>query len=128
VAFVVLSCLTFDEVNSPPAELIYNAINKLTPSERASFLNLSYVHVPAGAPLDQVALGIFQTNGIAAGEGRVGLFPRTARLNHGCSKAFNVVYSWREEPDVLVVYALKRIKAGEVCSYGIFCSQILIDV
>lgn len=44
---------------------------------------------------------IFQTNAISAGQRGTGLFPRTARLNHGCSKAFTAVYSWREAESVL---------------------------
>ena len=61
----------------------------------------------------QLPLAIFQTNAVAAGQG-VGLFPRMARLNHACSHAFNSVYSWRDDEGVLVVYALKDIKKGEV--------------
>lgn len=60
-----------------------------------------------------MALAIFQTNAVAAGAD-VGLFPRMARLNHGCSRAFNVVYSWRDQEGVLVVYALRTIKKGAV--------------
>lgn len=40
-----------------------------------------------------------------------------ARLNHGCSSAFNVVYSWREDEGLLVVYALKKILKNEVTLY-----------
>ncbi|KAF5350822.1 hypothetical protein D9757_013544 [Collybiopsis confluens] len=36
-----------------------------------------------------------------------------ARLNHACSSAFNVVYSWREKEGVLVVFALKNIGKGQ---------------
>jgi len=38
----------------------------------------------------------FQTNAVAAGDG-VGIFPTMARINHGCSSAFNAVYTWREK-------------------------------
>ena len=61
----------------------------------------------------QLPLAIFQTNAVAAGQG-VGLFPRMARLNHACSHAFNSIYSWRDDEGILVVYALKDIKQGEV--------------
>ena len=44
----------------------------------------------------------------------IGIFPRMARLNHGCSHAFNSVYSWREDEGVLTVHALKDIAVGEV--------------
>lgn len=73
---------------------------------------------------DEVALAIFQTNAVAAGDG-VGIFPRMARLNHGCSSAFNVVYTWREWEKALVVYALKNIRKGEV-SYHRFIIFALV--
>lgn len=62
---------------------------------------------------DEVALAIFQTNAVAADSG-VGIFPRMARLNHGCSSAFNVVYTWREREGALAIHALKPIKKGQV--------------
>ena len=43
-----------------------------------------------------------------------GIFPIVARLNHGCSAAFNAVYSWRDKAGQLVVHAIKHIHAGEV--------------
>lgn len=91
----------------------------LSPSKRQSFYNLSYVNLPQGLEPDsptyneELALAIFQTNSIAAGN-NVGIFPTTARLNHGCSSAFNSVYTWREKEGVIVVHALKSIKKGEV--------------
>lgn len=62
---------------------------------------------------EELALAIFQNNAVAAGE-TTGIFPRMARLNHGCSHAFNVVYSWRDNEGVLVVHALKPIQEGQV--------------
>jgi len=62
---------------------------------------------------DNVALAIMQTNAIAAGNG-IGIFPRTARLNHGCSSAFNAVYSWRDREGFLTVHAIKDIRRGDV--------------
>lgn len=68
---------------------------------------------PHNSP-DEVALAIFQTNAVSAGQ-NVGIFPRMARLNHGCSSAFNVVYTWREdEGGYLIVHALKNIPKGRV--------------
>ena len=87
------------------------------PRDRQAFFNLSYVNLPPDVDPDvdeaDVALAIFQTNAVAAGEG-VGIFPRMARLNHGCSGAFNVVYTWREKEGVLVLHALKHITKGQV--------------
>lgn len=62
---------------------------------------------------DAIALATLQTNAISAADG-IGIFPTTARLNHGCSAAFNAVYSWRDREQVLVVHALKSIRRGEV--------------
>ncbi|KAA1479529.1 SET domain-containing protein [Dentipellis sp. KUC8613] len=103
-------------VSSSPAELILNMVRGLSPEQSEAFYNLSYVHLHPGLRPEvraaNVPLAIFQTNAVAAGSG-VGLFPNMARLNHGCSFAFNVVYSWREDKGVLMVYALKDIRKGE---------------
>ncbi|KIO20280.1 hypothetical protein M407DRAFT_245866 [Tulasnella calospora MUT 4182] len=53
-----------------------------------------------------------QTNAFAAGES-MAIFPEAARLNHACAGAFNAVYNWREEVQVLYVHALHNIRAGE---------------
>ena len=79
-------------------------------------------HLKADSPEynEALALAIFQTNSIAAGNGQAGIFPRVARLNHGCSKAFNSVYWWRAdegEEGLIVVHALKGIKEGEVTNF-----------
>ena len=90
----------------------------LSEGKRAALLNLSYVMLPPNLSKDdpdytaQVALAITQTNGIAVGRG-VGVFPTISRLNHGCSSAFNAVYSWREKERQLVVYAIRPIKQGQ---------------
>lgn len=63
---------------------------------------------------EEMALAVFQTNSISAADDGAGIFPQTARLNHGCSKAFNSVYNWRSSEAALVVHALKDIKKGEV--------------
>lgn len=90
---------------------------KLSKEERDAFFNLSYVnfpkHLDPDKHQDEVALAIFQTNAVAAGDG-VGIFPRMARINHGCSSAFNAVYTWREKENALYVHALKNISQGQV--------------
>jgi SET domain len=91
-------------------------VQRLSPERAVSFYNLSYVTLPEDLSPKEVAkqlpLAIFQTNAVAAGSD-AGLFPVMARLNHGCSSAFNSVYSWREREGVLVVHALKDIKKGD---------------
>ena len=91
----------------------------LSKSEHAALFNLSYVRLPPNLSKDdldydaQVALAITQTNGIAAGVRGVGVFPNISRMNHGCSSAFNAVYSWREREQKMVVYAIRPIKQGQ---------------
>ncbi|KAI4519111.1 hypothetical protein K525DRAFT_226858, partial [Schizophyllum commune Loenen D] len=101
---------------SKPKSVIAEGLRAASPEGRAAFFNLSYVGLPddfdpASDP-DAHALAIFQTNAVAAGD-MVGIFPRMARLNHGCVRAFNSVYSWREREGALVVHALKPIAKGE---------------
>lgn len=91
----------------------------LNESQIEAFSDLSYIP-PEGdfetgeEYAHQIPLAIVQTNAVNAGES-VGVFPHMARLNHGCSSAFGAVYSWREGEGVIVVYAIKPIKKGEVC-------------
>ena len=105
---------------SSPGAILLSSLAALSPQRRAAFYNLSYVHLPAGLTEgtedynDALALAIFQTNAVSAGNDAVGIFPKMARLNHACAGAFNAVYTWREEEGELVVYALKPIKSGEV--------------
>ncbi|KAK0244024.1 hypothetical protein EDD85DRAFT_806503 [Armillaria nabsnona] len=99
-----------------PTSLISHHVQSLNDIDYHAFFNLSYVNFPKNmdpeAHRDEVALAIFQTNAVAAGEG-VGIFPRMARLNHGCSSAFNVVYSWRQTEGEIVVHALQNIFKGQ---------------
>ncbi|KAF5362840.1 hypothetical protein D9758_007114 [Tetrapyrgos nigripes] len=104
------------QISVSPTTLIAQNLQRLSPAGYESFFNLSYVHLPENVDPDvdinEVALAIFQTNAVSAGND-VGIFPRMARLNHGCSSAFNSVYMWREKEGVLAVHALKDIKKGE---------------
>ncbi|KAI0034606.1 hypothetical protein K488DRAFT_77114 [Vararia minispora EC-137] len=95
-------------INVSPTKLLHSLLSDLTDAERATFYDLSFVNMPSqytsGSPeyKDYLPLAIFQTNAVSAGEEAAGIFPRMARLNHGCSFAFNVVYSWRDDEGVLV--------------------------
>jgi hypothetical protein len=106
-------------VSVPPADLIGSLLPTLSESEHAALFNLSYVRPPPNLSKDdldydaQVALAIVQTNGISAGVRGVGVFPNVSRMNHGCSSAFNAVYSWREKERKLVVHAIRPIKQGQ---------------
>lgn len=123
----------FPLVSTTPGALLLHSLAELSPSKRHSFYNLSYVNLPADLEPDspayneQLALAIFETNSIAAGN-NVGIFPRTARLNHGCSSAFNSVYTWREGEGALVVFALKSIKKGEVSILQLMTDESLLKI
>ncbi|KAF9013373.1 hypothetical protein BDQ17DRAFT_1488421 [Cyathus striatus] len=105
------------QITTSPTTLIAQLVSSLNITEQESFYGLSYVNFPEH--LDpkkhpaEVALVIFQTNAVSAGPEGVGIFPRMARLNHGCSSSFNAVYSWRKKEQELFVYALKSIPKGE---------------
>ncbi|KAH8104497.1 hypothetical protein BXZ70DRAFT_590873 [Cristinia sonorae] len=107
-----------NKVHTSPGALLLSKLSTLSPRQRQQYYNLSYVHMPTnleeGSPEynEALALAIFQTNSIAA-DSNSGIFPRTARLNHGCSKAFNTIYTWRENEGALVLHALRQVKKGE---------------
>ncbi|KAK7021189.1 SET domain-containing protein 5 [Favolaschia claudopus] len=111
--------LILETASESPGALIARLLRNTPAEGRDAFLNLSYVNFPAGVDPktnpDQVALAIFQTNAVAAGE-QAGIFPGMARLNHGCSSAFNVVYTWREREQQLFVYALRDVQRGQTQS------------
>jgi hypothetical protein len=86
-------------VTDSPTDLIRALVGDLSHDDRRLFDGMSY-HAEPDAKEERLALAKFQTNAISAGN-NVGIFPRTARLNHGCSSAFNVVYSWREDEQAL---------------------------
>jgi hypothetical protein len=94
-------------VRGDPVTLLRGHLEALSEAEEASYFKLSHHASVNKGPKeidtiqDSVILSIFQTNAIGAGPGKVGIYPRTARLNHGCVGAFNSVYSWREEEGVL---------------------------
>lgn len=73
---------------------IHSVVSGLNATSRSSFFELSYPTTRHGSDIPMV---IFQTNSVKIKDDAVGIFPLTARLNHGCSRAFNSAYSWREE-------------------------------
>ncbi|KAG9123494.1 hypothetical protein FRC07_014875 [Ceratobasidium sp. 392] len=95
-----------------PRTLIRTTVSSLSQSDQSAFFTLSYAKPNTSAA--DVPFEIFQTNAISAGSAGTGLFPRTARLNHGCSRAFSAVYHWREGEGVLVVHAIRDIAKGQV--------------
>lgn len=94
-----------------PRTLIRETVLSLPQSGQDAFFALSYAKPNISTP--DIPFEIFQTNAISAGSTGTGLFPQTARLNHGCSKAFSAVYHWREAEGVLVVHAIRDIVKGQ---------------
>jgi len=112
-------------VNEDPIALLKRHLQPLTTEQQDSYFELSHHAKPSKSPnaeeyYKQRMLSIFQTNAITTTAGNVGIFPRTARLNHACVSSFNCVYSWREHEGVLVTHALKPIKDGEELTYAYF--------
>ncbi|KAF7299357.1 SET domain-containing protein 5 [Mycena indigotica] len=96
-----------------PQQLVWKLLQATSAEGQAAFWDLSYVNLPETVTQrDHVALAIFETNAVAAGQ-QVGIFPGMARLNHGCSSAFNAVYTWRESEQMLYVHALRNISKGQ---------------
>lgn len=102
-------------VTENPIVLLNKHLKTLTPFQVQIYYALSHHAIPPkpnpgqkaendeGAIADylnQRTLSIFQTNAIST-DTDVGLFPRTARLNHACLGAFNAGYSWRGGEGVL---------------------------
>ncbi|KAJ7043859.1 hypothetical protein C8F04DRAFT_1070678 [Mycena alexandri] len=104
-------------ISESPAALISRLLNNVTQANRDAFWSLSYVNFPEGLDPEthpeEVALAIFQTNAVSANNDGVGIFPRMARLNHGCASAFNVVYSWRKREQQIFIHALRDIQRGQ---------------
>jgi len=93
-----------------PSALISTLVSSLPAFSREAFFALAH---DTSLSSSAIPLSIFQTNAINAGEDGIGIFPRTARLNHACSSAFNMVYSWRPRERVLVVHAIRAVEKGQ---------------
>ncbi|RMZ71926.1 SET domain-containing 5 [Pyrenophora seminiperda CCB06] len=92
------------------SRLVHDEFEALSPAEKDEVLSLTY-YTKAGntTEVDKVAT-IFRTNAYNTGD-KVGLFPKIARINHSCRP--NTGYSWSERLNKRVVFATRKIKAGE---------------
>ncbi|KAG8924993.1 hypothetical protein FRC02_010053, partial [Tulasnella sp. 418] len=97
-------------ITSSPVQVVQEALQKLPPSRRDLLLNLS--HPNHDLPPHEIPFDIVQVNAMAAGS-TTAVFPRIARLNHGCAGAFNSIYGWREEQGVMELRPFRDIKKGE---------------
>jgi hypothetical protein len=92
------------------SKLVRQEFEALSPDAQEEVLSLTY-HANATEKETMDVLGlIFRTNAYNTGE-KFGLFPKIARINHSCRP--NTSYYWNENFNKRVVYATRKIKAGE---------------
>ncbi|USP75439.1 uncharacterized protein yc1106_02713 [Curvularia clavata] len=92
------------------SKLVHDEFNMLSSSAQEEVLALTYYTTPGeNTPPDTLG-NIFRTNAYNTGD-KVGLFPRIARINHSCRP--NTSYYWNEKLNKRIVYATRKIKAGE---------------
>ena len=92
------------------SRLVHDEFESLSSSEQEEVLSLTYYTKGANTTeVDKLAT-IFRTNAYNTGD-KVGLFPKIARINHSCRP--NTGYSWSERLNKRVVFATRKIKAGE---------------
>jgi hypothetical protein len=91
-------------------KLVRKEFEALSPDAQKDVLSLTY-HATAIEKESMDVLGlIFRTNAYNTGD-KIGLFPKIARINHGCRP--NTSYYWNEHFNKRIVYATRKIKAGE---------------
>lgn len=86
------------------------AFSALTPTQQTTFLSLHDHRFP-GEEDSPSTLTIFRSNAYNTGNERVGLFPKTARINHSCKP--NAVNYWSEKLQKRIIYAGRDIVASE---------------
>jgi hypothetical protein len=92
------------------SKLVHDEFKTLSPSAQEQVLALSY-HTNASENTQRDTLGtIFRTNAYNTGD-KFSLFPRIARINHSCRP--NSGYYWSEKLNKHIVFATRRIRAGE---------------
>ncbi|KAF1838934.1 SET domain-containing protein [Decorospora gaudefroyi] len=92
------------------SKLVREEFEALSPDAQEEVLSLTY-HASSAEKTNTDALGIiFRTNAYNTGD-KVGLFPKIARINHACRP--NTSYYWSEKLNKRIVYATRKIKAGE---------------
>ncbi|KAK1220594.1 hypothetical protein PQX77_016646 [Marasmius sp. AFHP31] len=113
-----------------PESLLTPILQNLTSAQSKALFSLSYTRLKTEkdekvnldtktqTPRERYLLaeGIVTNNAVGIirdGQRTLGVFPRMARLNHGCASAYNLAYGWRAEEEELRVYALKEIKEGD---------------
>ncbi|EUC36493.1 hypothetical protein COCCADRAFT_88174 [Bipolaris zeicola 26-R-13] len=92
------------------AKLVHDEFKTLSTSAQEQVLALSYyANGTVNTQLETVGT-IFRTNAYNTGD-KFSLFPRIARINHSCRP--NTSYYWSEKLNKHIVFASRKIKAGE---------------
>jgi hypothetical protein len=91
---------------------ISSAFERLTSCQQEEVMSL---HDFRYASEDEAAqshlLTIFRSNAYNTGDDKIGLFPKTARINHSCRPSAG--NWWSEKTQRRVIYAMRDIEAGE---------------
>jgi hypothetical protein len=95
---------------SAVTQLVRKEFEALSRTEQDEVMSLTYHATPHDeATMDKLGI-IFRTNAYNSGS-QIGLFPKIARINHSCRP--NASYYWSEKLNKRIVYATRKIEAGE---------------
>jgi hypothetical protein len=95
---------------SAVTKLVRTEFEKLSIADQEDIMSLTY-HATATEEATMDKLGIiFRTNAYNSGAA-IGLFPKIARINHSCRP--NASYYWSDKLNKRIVYAARKIEAGE---------------
>ena len=89
---------------------IESGFRLLSPSQQEEFMSLHDFRFPSETEQSHL-LTIFRSNAYNTGDDRIGLFPKTARINHSCRP--NSGNWWSGNMQRRVIYAMRDIEEGE---------------
>jgi hypothetical protein len=92
------------------AVLLEEQFGALSPGEQQEVLALTHESNAVDEKSHNTLGTIFRNNAYNTGD-QVGLFPKIARINHSCRP--NTSYYWSGKLNKRIVYATRKIKAGE---------------
>ncbi|KAI4643466.1 uncharacterized protein J4E78_009936 [Alternaria triticimaculans] len=92
------------------AMLLQEQFDTLSLESQEEVLSLTHQTNPVNSDSQDTLGTIFRNNAYNTGD-QVGLFPKIARINHSCRP--NTSYYWSEKLNKRIVYATRKIKAGE---------------
>ncbi|KAG8895891.1 hypothetical protein FRC01_012142, partial [Tulasnella sp. 417] len=90
-------------------QYLKDKVSTLTADQRAEYMALWY---EPETPKQDVLRAIFMANSYSTHDS-MAVFPKAARMNHGCAGASNVAYSWRQGERRFYLHALRDVPKGE---------------